>query len=181
MFTDSIPFLPQDANLTSLGVVKVPDGLAEQLGMIGFFYPTQAKPRTGAYFSSFPDLEYPVLTLNVYSGDLGLDDGAPTSVYTLDTDTMTQLTGGETGVDSIELKPGETRRAAERPRHGDLRQRRPERAGRGEEVTDYSHSVQRFASFDIHRDPTQGWVLLFAMLVLPACSPRCSCRAAASG
>ena len=24
----------------------------------------------------------------------------------------------------------------------------------------------RFASFDIHRDPTQGWVLIFAVLVL---------------
>ncbi|MCY7289503.1 MAG: cytochrome c biogenesis protein ResB, partial [Cryobacterium sp.] len=42
VFTDSVPFLPQDANLTSLGVIKVPDGLSEQLGMIGFFYPTQA-------------------------------------------------------------------------------------------------------------------------------------------
>ena len=28
VFTDSVPFLPQDANLTSLGVVKMPDGLA---------------------------------------------------------------------------------------------------------------------------------------------------------
>ena len=45
VFTDSVPFLPQDANLTSLGVVKVPDGLPEQVGMIGFFYPTQAARR----------------------------------------------------------------------------------------------------------------------------------------
>ena len=28
--------------MTSLGVVKVPDGMPEQLGMVGFFYPTQA-------------------------------------------------------------------------------------------------------------------------------------------
>ena len=28
--------------MTSLGVVKVPDGLPEQLGLVGFFYPTQA-------------------------------------------------------------------------------------------------------------------------------------------
>lgn len=27
-------------------------------------------------------------------------------------------------------------------------------------------SVKRFASFDIHHDATQGWVLLFAILVL---------------
>ncbi|MGH1526933.1 cytochrome c biogenesis protein ResB [Leifsonia sp. L25] len=29
-----------DPNLTSLGFVKIPDGLKEQVGMIGFFYPT---------------------------------------------------------------------------------------------------------------------------------------------
>ena len=49
-----------------------------------------------------------MLTLNVYEGDLGIDDGTPTSVYTLDPTGMTQLTGGKTGVDSIELTPGET-------------------------------------------------------------------------
>ena len=31
VWTDSVPFLPQDAMLTSLGVVKVPDGLANRL------------------------------------------------------------------------------------------------------------------------------------------------------
>jgi cytochrome c biogenesis protein len=148
VFTDSVPFLPQDANLTSLGVVKVPDGLPEQVGLIGFFYPTQAQADSGVYYSSFPDLQYPVLTLNVYDGDLGLDGGVPASVYTLDTDTMTQLTGGDTGVDSIELKPGETM---------DLPN------GLGTVTLD---NVKRFASFEVHHDPTQGWVLLFAVLVL---------------
>ncbi|MFB2554354.1 cytochrome c biogenesis protein ResB [Herbiconiux liangxiaofengii] len=148
VFTDSVPFLPQDANLTSLGVVKVPDGLPEQVGMIGFFYPTQSEASSGVYFSTFPDLQYPVLTLNVYDGDLGLNDGVPASVYSLDTDTMTQLTGGSTGVDSIELKPGET---ADLPN------------GLGTVSLD---DVKRFASFDVHHDPTQGWVLLFAILVL---------------
>lgn len=148
VFTDSVPFLPQDANLTSLGVVKVPDGLPDQVGMIGFFYPTQSEAQSGVYFSSFPDLQYPVLTLNVYDGDLGLNDGVPASVYSLDTDTMNQLTGGATGVDSIELKPGDT---AELPN------------GLGTVSLD---GVKRFASFDVHHDATQGWVLLFALLVL---------------
>ncbi|WP_371743529.1 cytochrome c biogenesis protein ResB [Herbiconiux sp. SALV-R1] len=147
VFTDSVPFLPQDSNLTSLGVVKIPDGLAEQVGMIGFFYPTQSVADTGAYYSSFPEPEYPVLTLNVYDGDLGLDGGVPASVYSLDTEGMTQLTGGATGVDSLELKPGET---AELPN------------GLGTVSFD---EVKRFASFDVHHDPTQGWVLLFAVLV----------------
>jgi len=148
VFTDSVPFLPQDASLTSLGVVKVPDGLPDQVGLIGFFYPTQAQADSGVYYSSFPDLQYPVLTLNVYDGDLGLDGGVPASVYTLDTDAMTQLTGGDTGVDSIELKPGETM---------DLPN------GLGTVTLD---GVKRFASFEVHHDPTQGWVLLFAVLVL---------------
>ena len=39
VFSESVPFLPQDTNMTSLGVVKVPDGLPEQLGLVGFFYP----------------------------------------------------------------------------------------------------------------------------------------------
>ena len=108
VFTDSVPFLPQDANLTSIGVVKVPDGLEDQLGMVGFFYPTQSTLGSGAYTSSYPDLVYPVLTLNVYQGDLGIDEGTPTSVYTLDPSTMEQLTGGATGVDSLELMPGDT-------------------------------------------------------------------------
>ncbi|GAA1838719.1 cytochrome c biogenesis protein ResB [Agromyces salentinus] len=165
VFTDAIPFLPQDANLTSIGVVKVPDGMPEQLGMIGFLYPTQTTLDSGAYASTYPDLVYPVLTLNVYSGDLGIDGGTPTSVYTLDPSTMEQLTGGKTGVDSIELMPGETQ---------DL----PNGLGTVtfEDVTpdgqpdaaagDYSQSVDRFASFDIHRDPSQGWVLVFAILIL---------------
>jgi cytochrome c biogenesis protein len=41
VFRDTVPFLPQDANLTSLGIVKVPDGLAEQVGLVGMLYPTR--------------------------------------------------------------------------------------------------------------------------------------------
>ncbi len=161
VFTDSVPFLPQDANLTSLGVVKVPDGLKKQLGMIGFFYPTQAAAKSGAFFSSYPDLEYPLLTLNVYAGDLGLDKGVPTSVYSLDTDKMSQLTGGKTGVKSLELKPGETQQLPNGLGSVTFNDAHP-----GAKKGDFSGSVLRFASFDIHHDPTQGWVLLFAVLVL---------------
>lgn len=162
VFSDSVPFLPQDANLTSLGIVKVPDGLAEQLGMIGFFYPTQDKAASGANFSSYPDLEYPLLTLNVYTGDLGLDAGVPTSVYALTTDTLTQQTGGTTGVDSIELKPGES---AKLP--GDLGTVSfVDNDPAASAVGDFTKSVPRFASFDIHHDPTQIWLFGFATLVL---------------
>ncbi|TFD90197.1 cytochrome c biogenesis protein ResB [Cryobacterium lactosi] len=161
VFTDSVPFLPQDANLTSLGIVKVPDGLADQVGLVGFFYPTQDETTTGSYFSSFPDLEYPVLTLNVYAGDLGLDDGVPTSVYALDTDTMEPLATRTSDIKPLELKPGETQELPNGLGSVTFENASPDAA-----AGDYSDSVPRFASFDIHHDPTQGWVLLFAVLVL---------------
>ncbi len=149
VFTDSVPFLPQDPNLTSLGVIKVPDGLAQQVGMVGFFYPTQeTSEHEEGDFSSFPDLRNPVLSLNVFVGDLGLDQGVPRSVYELNTDDLTQLSGRNTDTPGIRLAPGET-------------QELPDGLG-----TVSLDDVPRFASFDIHHDPTQGWVLLFAVCVL---------------
>ncbi|MFF9565645.1 cytochrome c biogenesis protein ResB [Leifsonia sp. NPDC014704] len=145
VFSDLVPFLPQDANLTSLGVVKVPDGLGKQVGLIGFFYPTKATSSTGAFFSAYPDLKDPVLTLNAYAGDLGLNTGQPKSVYALNTSTLTQLTGGKTGVQSLELKPDQTQQLP---------------GGLGSVTFD---GVSRFASFEVHHDPAQGWVLLFAI------------------
>ncbi len=148
VFTDSVPFLPQDANLTSLGVVKITDGLASQLGLIGFFYPTQDKTASGMSISTYPDAQYPVLSLNVYQGSLGLDTGIPTSVYSLNVDSMKKLTGIQTDLPSIELKPGES---AQLPN------------GLGSVTFD---NVKRFASFDVHHDPTSGWVLFFAIAVM---------------
>ncbi len=177
VFTDSVPFLPQDANLTSLGVVKVPDGLEEQIGMIGFFYPTAQLLENGAYTSTYPDLVFPVLTLNVYTGDLGIDEGAPKSVYELETDDMTQLTGGDTGVDSIELMPGQTQELPGGQGTITFENANPDAepvdpdAAAGDDhaavtAADFNNAVPRFASFDVHRDPTTGWVLTFAILIL---------------
>ncbi|KRE30023.1 cytochrome c biogenesis protein ResB [Agromyces sp. Soil535] len=166
VFTDAVPFLPQDANLTSIGVVKVPDGLEEQLGMVGFFYPTQTTLGSGAYTSSYPDLVYPVLTLNVYQGDLGINEGTPTSVYTLDPSSMEQLTGGSTGVESIELMPGETVELPNGLGSVSFEDVSPDAGDPDAAEGDYSQSVSRFASFDIHDDPSQGWVLAFAVLIV---------------
>jgi len=158
VYSASVPFLPQDRNLTSLGVVKVPDGLPEQIGLVGFFYPTVAELESGALTSGWPALVYPELTFNVFEGDLGIDGGIPRSVYTLDTTDMTQLTGGDTGVDSIRLRPGQT---AEIP------------GGRGtitfeddSAVTPVGEPVKRFVSLSIHRDAAATWVLVFASLAV---------------
>ncbi|HLP22753.1 MAG TPA: cytochrome c biogenesis protein ResB [Microbacteriaceae bacterium] len=162
VFTDSVPFLPQDAKLTSLGVIKIPDGLASQIGMVGFFYPTQAEGANKAYYSAFPDLEYPMVTLNVFSGDLGLDAGKPTSVYQLDTSTMTQLNGRKVGTESIELRPGET----EDLPNGLGTVTFDDARGANATTSDYTGSVKRFASLQIHHDPSRTWVLVFSLTAL---------------
>lgn len=160
IFHDSVPFLPQDTNLTSIGVIKVPDGLPEQVGLVGFFYPTQQELDTGASTSVYPDLVYPVLTLNVFAGDLGIDDGTPRSVYTLDTSDMTQLAGNGTDVEAIELMPGES---AELPNgYGTITFDNEAPAG----ASGYEGSVKRFASLSIHHDAAGPWVLVFAILAL---------------
>ncbi|HWI30480.1 MAG TPA: cytochrome c biogenesis protein ResB [Microbacterium sp.] len=161
VFDESVPFLPQDTKMTSLGVVKVPDGMPEQLGMVGFFYPTQAALESGAFASAYPDLVNPSLTLNVYKGDLGIDDGTPRSVYALDTEDMTQLTGGKTGVDSIELAPGQTADLPDGLGTITFVDETPEGAAPG-----YGESVKRFASLQVHRDASGVWVLAFAVLAL---------------
>lgn len=160
VFTNSTPFLPQDNNMTSLGVLKVPDGLAEQVGLVGFFYPTTGVLESGAFFSAYGDLTNPTLTLDVYTGDLGINEGVPRSVYVLDTTGMTKLTGRTTDVESIELTPGQT---AQLPNGlGSVTFDDESPAG----ATDASESVKRFASLQIHRDESGIIVLGFATLAL---------------
>ncbi|WP_347344330.1 cytochrome c biogenesis protein ResB [Microbacterium sp.] len=151
VYSESQPFLPQDSNMTSLGIIKIPDGLSEQLGLVGFFYPTQGVLPSGAFTSVYPEVVNPVLTFNVFSGDLGIDDGTPRSVYTLEVDGLTQHTGGDTGVDSLELTLGDT---------VDL----PNGWGTITWESAGADPVKRFASLQIQRDPSSGWVLAFSVL-----------------
>jgi len=92
VFTGPVPFLPMDpVGLASRGVVKVPDAQPAQLGFQGFFLPTAARDTVRGLFSLFPAATNPRLVLNAWSGDLGLDDGVPQSVYRLNTQHMTQV------------------------------------------------------------------------------------------
>lgn len=157
VFRESVPFLPQDSNMTSLGIVKVADGLSEQVGLVGFFYPTAATLHSGAIASVFGDLTNPLLTLDVYTGDLGIDDGTPRSVYELNTDGMTQLTGRQIDVESLEIGPGET---VDLPAGLGSVTFEDETLAGGEE------SVKRYVSLSIHHDVSATWVLVFAILAL---------------
>ncbi len=106
VFEQPVVFLSQDSNLTSVGVVKVPDGLAEQVGMQGFFYPSAVQLDSGALTSNNPEPLNPAVTFNIYTGDLGLDSGQTANVFQLPTDDLTLIAGRNTGVDVV-LTPGD--------------------------------------------------------------------------
>ncbi len=108
VFDGSVPFLPVDATYTSTGVVKVPDADGEQLGFQGFFLPTafSSDPKK-ASVSVFPGALNPRIGMNLWTGDLGLDDGVSQSVYSLDTTNMTQVKDGD-GNFRVDLGPGES-------------------------------------------------------------------------
>lgn len=147
-FSGPTAYLPQDSNYTSLGVIKVPDALPEQFGIISFFYPTAETLTNGALTSIYPDPINPKLTMNVYVGDLGLDGGVPRNVYSLDISKMKQVAGGKSGVKGIQLDVRET---ADLPN------------GMGTVTFD---ALKRYVSLDVSYNPGAGWILFFALLAL---------------
>ncbi|MCF6524713.1 cytochrome c biogenesis protein ResB [Streptomyces sp. JJ36] len=148
-----VAFLPQDGNLTSSGVIKVTDyrdaeGKRDQLGFRGFFVPTFGGSGAGTMFSQSPELEYPVLFLTAYHGDLGLDAGIPQNVYQLDTDNMKQFTDEDGGPFAQKILPGESMKL-------------PDGAG-----TLTFDGVKRWANFQIAHQVGNGWALAGALAAI---------------
>ena len=144
-FSGPVVYLPQDANYTSLGVIKVPDAHPEQFGVISFFYPTAAELKTGALTSGYPAPVDPLLSMNVYVGNLGLDNGIPSNVFELSVHGLKQVAGGKSGTKPITLELGNS---AELPN------------GLGTVTWD---GLKRFASLDIDYNPMQIWILMFTV------------------
>lgn len=161
-FTGPVPFLPQDDVYTSTGVVTVPDAnLGEnQLGFQGTFLPSAIPSDDGAFVgSAHPSPIDPVLILQLWEGNLGLDAGVPKSLLVLDTDEMTQVMipgddgkGGDKVPYRAVLRPGEE---AELP------------DGRGTISFD---SLPRFVALDLRYDPSIMWMGVFAVLAMAGLS-----------
>jgi cytochrome c biogenesis protein len=142
-----VPFLPQDQNYTSNGVLKLPDALPNQLGIQAFLLPTWVETPDGRPRSIFPDASNPRIVLTAWTGDLGLDDGAAQSVYVLDTSRMTQLRQDGRPF-TASLAPGQSVTL-------------PDGSG-----TVRFDGLRRYAALDIRYDPTKVWVLAAAVLAL---------------
>ncbi|NKQ25429.1 cytochrome c biogenesis protein ResB [Streptomyces galbus] len=153
VYRDAVPLLPLDNNVTSTGVVKVMDGyrnargVTEQLGIKAFFYPTFGGAGTEAG-SRFPALLNPLLNLEPYHGDLGVDSGIPQSVYQLDKTHMKDFKDAKGLQVRGNLKPGETLTL-------------PGGAG---SVT--YEGTRQWANFQVVQEPGGGWALAGALTAI---------------
>ncbi|MEU0108445.1 cytochrome c biogenesis protein ResB [Streptomyces sp. NPDC006251] len=152
-YQGAVPFLPQDANVSSVGVIKVPDyrgkdGSKDQLGLKGWFVPTFAGAGKGTMFSQFPAPDFPVLALTPYRGDLGIDSGLPQNVYQLDTKNMKQFKDSKGNPFAQRMLPGETMTLP---------------GGAGSVTFD---GIKEWASFQISTRPGNGLALSGALAAL---------------
>jgi cytochrome c biogenesis protein len=106
-FSGPSPFLPQDGNFSSFGVIKAPDARPEQLGFEGFFLPTAVIDQRGPV-SVFPDAFNPVMAMTAYYGRPAVETGKPQSVYQLDKSKLTQFGDGKGDKLRFQLAPGQT-------------------------------------------------------------------------
>ncbi|WP_433451817.1 cytochrome c biogenesis protein ResB [Streptomyces sp. CA-142005] len=147
VYHDAVPLLPLDGNVTSNGVVKVMDGYKnaqgqkEQLGFQAFFVPT-FDPKSGTMLSRFPALVNPLLAVNAYHGDLGVNSGIPQSVYQLDKTHMKAFKDGKGQLLKKLLQPGDTLTL-------------PNGAG---SIT-FDKDIKEWAGFEIVQEPGSGWAL----------------------
>lgn len=107
-------FLPTNAQtFESFGVVKAPDAAPDQIGLEGTLYPTfvmgqDAQGNLSMPASLFGDDLDPLVSLFVYTGDIGLDDGSGSSVYVLDKSRATQVLKDDGQPLRLDLRPGQT-------------------------------------------------------------------------
>ncbi|MFF3252215.1 cytochrome c biogenesis protein ResB [Actinacidiphila glaucinigra] len=153
VFQGPVPFLPQDGNQTSVGVIKAMDvrdhaDRKTQYGFQGLFTPTFALNAQQGPHSTFPALDYPVLSLNAYHGDLGVDAGLPQNVYQLDTKKMKQYKDAEGEILSDMLRPGDTLALPD---------------GDGSLTFD---GVKTWATFQVSHQVGNGWALISAVAAI---------------
>jgi cytochrome c biogenesis protein len=153
--TTVVPFLPVDQMQTAEGAIQFPDANVDpktnkrdsslQIGFEGRYLPTVA---AGSASSAFPAENNPALFLTAYQGDLGLDVGTPSSVYSLN---QGQIADGDlknvSGAQPHELKVGDTWTLADGSKLQFL-------------------GTRPFATLAIRYDPTQQMVLVGAVIGL---------------
>jgi cytochrome c biogenesis protein len=139
--TQTQAFLPQDGFLTSEGAMKFSfPGTGQDVGLQGIFAPTAIDRGGGVISSASPQVTDPVLALLAYTGDTGLNNGLPQSVYSLDTSKMTKVGGKNLHLgESMKLPDGTTVRF---------------------------DGYKQWAAMQVSHDPTQTYLLIAAVLMV---------------
>ncbi|MFE5212446.1 cytochrome c biogenesis protein ResB [Streptomyces sp. NPDC056600] len=159
VFSQPVPMLPIDQNITSQGAVKVldgyrdPKGKEEQLGFSTVFVPTFAGKGSGTMFSQFPALDFPVLAVAGFHGSLGVDSGIPQNVYQLDDRKLKQFKDENGDIIRKMLLPGETM----------------ELPGGAGSIT-FEKEIKEWANFQVVRQPAGGWALGGALVAIAGLS-----------
>ncbi|WP_426242615.1 cytochrome c biogenesis protein ResB [Nocardioides sp. LHG3406-4] len=103
-------FLPTDQTFQSFGVVRAADARPTQIGLEGELYPTFAftPGKQGGPYSAFGDALDPLLSMQVYTGDLSMDTGAAQSVYVLDKSRAHLVTKPDGSMFRLDMRIGDT-------------------------------------------------------------------------
>lgn len=146
------PFPPEDSMFTSQGVVKItdPPGFGgdevrtHQLAIVGIFAPS-AVVSGGVLSSGYPAMLAPGVAIQVYQGDLGVDNGQAQSVFAIDNDQVTKGLLVSQGRKNLTV---------------------------GQSMTLHDGTVITFTgakdyvTLQTSYDPAQGWALVFAILLV---------------
>jgi cytochrome c biogenesis protein len=116
----------------------------QQIAITGLFAPT-AVYQGGIITSTYPGLTNPGVSLDIYEGNLGMDSGTGQSIFSVDQSMIAD--GRLKRVDRANLTPGQTTKLPD-----------------GTQVR--FDTVQRWVSLQVSHDPTQAYVLVFALLLL---------------
>jgi cytochrome c biogenesis protein len=116
----------------------------KQIAVTGLFAPS-AVYQNGLLSSSFPGLTKPGVSLDIYQGNLGEEAGTGQSIFTIDQGMV--ASGRLKLVDKANLSPGQTTKLPDG-------------------TTIRFDDVHKWVSLQISHDPTQVYVLVFALLML---------------
>ena len=151
--TGSQIFQPSGGTLLSEGVVKFlnPPGytgadiVQHQLALQGLFAPTAAIGHDGIMTSTHPSPSNPGVAIQVYRGDLGMQNGAPQSIFSIDQKQVDS--GALVKLNRANMMLGESMKLDD---------------GTIITFTGYKQWVQLQTSYD----PAQGFALIFAITLL---------------
>ncbi|HEV2778269.1 MAG TPA: cytochrome c biogenesis protein ResB [Actinophytocola sp.] len=142
---DQVTLLSAGANkLDRPGVTDPAESRQTQLAITGLLAPT-AVFRGTLLDSGFPDLLNPAVAVDVLRGDLGLNSGRSQSIFEVDRSMVDR--GRLSRVARANLKPGQEIRL-------------------DDGTTVRFDRVEQWVSLQVSHDPTQVWVLAFALLLI---------------